>query len=258
MKHNRLGMVLLALVWLLPVHMAMALEIKSDADAVNIAGKQRMYTMRMLKDYLMIGENLHYKDPKGDLEKTMAAFDESGKALEAYIKDPALKKEMNAINEQWEKVRKMFSEPPKKDQAAVYAKSAIDLREKLNTYVQHLAEHYGGSASQVVNHSGRLRAVSQALASVYQLKSWGLPDADKKLEIPMKRFRASLDYITNAKETQESMRPLLAKLEGIYLFFSVMGTADDTATPVLAIKRTDKMLKIANELTEKYVESLNK
>ena len=258
MKYKRLGLMFLAFVWFLPAQVSEAFEIRDKVDAINVAGKQRMFTMRMLKDYLAIGENLHYKDPKRDLEQTMAAFEEADKALLAYVTDPKLKAEMEDIQKTWKEVRAMFSQPPVKEKGLLYAKTAIGFREKLNTFVNHMAETYGGTNAQTVNHSGRLRAVSQALAAAYQLKSWGVPEAKDKLVVPMKRFRASLDYLENAKETQASMRPLLTRLERIYLFFSIMDDADDTATPVLAIKRTDQMLKMANELTEKYVKSLKK
>ena len=252
---NRQRMLLLVLLWLLPAYMSMALEIHTNAEAVNIAGKQRMYTMRMLRDYIMIGEGLKYKNPEKDLNKTIEAFSEAGKALEGYIKDPTLKEEVKKVHQIWLTSRKMFSMPPKKEQALKHAKEAIAFRKKLNEFVTHLAAHYGGGAAEVVNTSGKLRAVSQSLAAFYLLKSWDIPEADMMLKKPMQNFRDALDYLEKAPQTTADMQPLLKKLEKIYLFFQVMDEASSTSTPVLAVKKTDQMLKVANELTEKYVKS---
>ena len=36
-------------------NLILAIEIESIHDTVDVAGKQRMYTQRMLKDYAMVG-----------------------------------------------------------------------------------------------------------------------------------------------------------------------------------------------------------
>lgn len=258
MRGKRVTMALLALYWLLSVHVSMAQEIQNDTEAVNVAGKQRMYTMRLLRDYLMIGEKINYRDPEGDLKKTMENFEASAKALRAYIKDPVLKTEQKEIQKMWESSRKMFSQAPKREDALVYAKAATQFRKKLNIFVNHLSEHYGSSSAKVVNAAGKLRAVSQALVSVYLLKSWDIPEAGKMIKRPMKSFRESLDFCDKAPETTSAMRPTLKKLENIYLFFQIMDEANSTTTPVLAIKKTDDMLKYADELTQMYVKALKK
>ncbi len=246
----------LALLVMLPASMIAAQEIHSNAEAINVAGKQRMYTMRMLRDYLMIGEKLNYKDPAGDLKKTIADFDEAGKALQSYVKDPKLMEEMKGIHQIWTSSRKMFSQPPVKEKALAYTKDANAFRKKLNTFVNDLSAHYGSSTAEVVNTAGRLRAVSQALAALYQLKAWGIKEASEMIKKPMKSFRDGLDYLDKAKETQASMRPILTKLERTYLFFKIMDDASDTATPALVIKETDRMLKLANTLTGQYLSAL--
>ncbi len=244
---------IIALFWLPPTLVSGA-EIHNLNEAVNLAGRQRMYTMRMLKDYIMIGEKLAYKDPAGDLKKIKKDFQESHASLVAYVKDPTLSAELKHIGTLWNTVQKMTSEPPKKEQAGVYARGAIDFREKLNTFVDHLARSGGDDRAETIDAAGRLRAVSQALAAVYQLRAWEMPHADEAIKKPMKVFRRSLDDLKKAKETQPPMQVLLKELEKIYLFFEVMNQSK-VATPTLVIKKTDAMLHKASELTELYVQS---
>ena len=244
---------IITLFWLPPTLVSGA-EIHNLNEAVNIAGRQRMYTMRMLKDYIMIGEKLAYKDPAGDLKKIKKDFQESHASLVAYVKDPTLSAELKEIGTLWNGVQKMTSTPPKKEQAGIYAKKAIDFREKLNTFVAHLAKSGNEATAQSINVSGRLRAVSQALAALYELRAWGMPHADEKIKKPMKVFRQSLDDLNKAKETQPPMQALLKDLEKTYLFFDVMNQSK-VVTPTLVIKKTDAMLKKASELTELYVQS---
>ena len=254
MRKNCLKHITSALMMLLFTAASAAGTITTPAEAVNSAGKQRMFTMRLLRDYIMIGEKMQYKNPAADLQKTIASYELSQKELMNYVTDPSLKSELDKIGVKWQEVRKMLGQSPQKELAATYAKTAIDFREVLNTFVDHLTKATGSSSTQSINLSGRLRAVSQALAALYQLRAWEMPGVEKKIMIPMERFRASLDYLESAKVTAAPMQPYLKKLEKIYRFFSVMNTAE-TFTPTLVIKKTDTMLNLASELTALYVGS---
>ena len=87
-----------------------AIEIKSSGDAVNIAGKQRMFTQRMLKDYAMIGMNNTFGDPMKDLKDTMDAFTDHLKSLKTYAKDDATKKSLEKVEKLWEPLQKTLQE----------------------------------------------------------------------------------------------------------------------------------------------------
>ena len=231
-----------------------AYEISGIADAVNVAGKQRMYTMRMLRDYIMIGTHLHFEDPVADLKHTLHDFEVSHMALKAYIQDPKLVAELAKIEKHWDTIKATMKQPPVQDQAASYAKNAIAFREMLNDFTNHLAKTSGKTESEAVNHSGRLRAVSQAIAAVYMLRIWDVPGSQKKMRIPMERFRSSLDYLRAAKTTKEPMKKVLAKLEKIYLFMDVINQFSDME-PSLVIEKTNTMLELSNTLTQLYVKA---
>ena len=241
----------------IPGFVAHAEGISTLRDAVNIAGRQRMYTMRMLRDYIMISEKLDYKDPSGDLKKTKKQFNEAMQALGAYIQDPALAKEFKSIDATWQKASPIFDKAPEKATMAATTKAAFDFVVTLDGFVQHLAQSEGKTSSKVIDMAGRLRAVSQALASLYELRASGVKEADKILTDVMGRFRKTLDFLTAAAETQESQKKILADMEKIYQFFAIMNQSN-VATPALAIKKTDRMLRKAVTLTQQYVASSTK
>ncbi len=230
-----------------------SVTIHTPAEAVNIAGKQRMYTMRLLRDYAMVGARLQYKNPASDLQKLIQNLTASNQALSAYIHDVPLTSELDTLVQKWGSIKTKLSQPPKKENMGMYADAAIAYRGAWNTFVDHLAKNLGSSAAQAVNRAGRLRMVSQALAAMYVLRSWGLDDASKRIAVPMQTFRASLQYLKNAPETKAPMATIVNKLDKIYLFFNVMNQSE-SLTPTLVIKKTDTMLKLASELTQLYVD----
>jgi len=58
-----------------------AVEITSATHAVDIAGKQRMFTQRMLKDYAMVGMGNTFGKPEEDLKKISADFQDHMESL---------------------------------------------------------------------------------------------------------------------------------------------------------------------------------
>jgi len=257
MRKHRMQKTVVAAWMALGLAAAGAQEIKSRAEAVNLMGKERMLVMRMLKDTVMIGMKMEYHNPSEDLKKTMATFEETQAALKAYIKDPKVQEKLKAIDAKWAEAKKLLSQPPKKEQAKAYLKTMVGIREIANDATNMLSDGAKDPNSKTINLAGRLRAVSQALASIYLLETWGMEGARKKLEIPMKRFRGSLDHLEKAPVTDEKAKKILGRLEKTYLFFQVMKDAE-TFTPTLVVSKTDRMFKDAAKLTQHYVELLKK
>jgi len=76
---------------------AYAINIANLSEAVDVAGKQRMYTQRMLKDYAMIGMENRFGDPEKDLKTTIRNFEEHLDALLAFNKDPATEASLKKV-----------------------------------------------------------------------------------------------------------------------------------------------------------------
>ena len=237
-----------------PTFSAGAAGIANVAEAVNMAGRQRMYSMRMLRDMIMIGANVTFRDPKSDLAKTKKLITVEQKAIDDYLTDPGLQAEFKELEALWSQARSIFEHPPVKAKIGAQAKQAFAFTIRLDKFVHHLAASSGKTSSKVVDMSGRLRAVSQALAALYELRAWGVPEADMLLKKVMKRFRMSLDFLRQAPETDAPMKKILTKLEKVYSFFQIMNESE-VMTPALAIKKTDSMLKQASELTQLYVKN---
>ncbi|WP_294959270.1 type IV pili methyl-accepting chemotaxis transducer N-terminal domain-containing protein, partial [Sulfurovum sp.] len=86
---------------------ACAVEIANATQAVDTAGKQRMYTQRMLKDYAMIGMGNTYGKPEEDLQKTIGAFEDHMAALLKYTKKAETKKSLQTVQTLWVPIRQI-------------------------------------------------------------------------------------------------------------------------------------------------------
>ena len=84
-----------------------AIEIKNLHHAVDIAGKQRMFTQRMLKDYAMIGMENSFNRPDKDLKEIISKFENHLESLHNYTKKKEIKKSTNTVKKLWIPIKKI-------------------------------------------------------------------------------------------------------------------------------------------------------
>ena len=65
-------------------------EIISVADAINKAGAQRMLGQRIVKNYIMIGNDIKATKANKELDKAIALFEQQHLELLNFVEDPAI------------------------------------------------------------------------------------------------------------------------------------------------------------------------
>lgn len=234
-----------------------ALDISSQSQAVNIAGKQRMLSYRMFKDHLMVSMDNNYKNPDGDMKESMENFDGALVELGAFSKDAKVQTLLKEARKEFDTVKSMLSLPITKENAIDSLNKTISLRTASHKITIALESMNKNDTNGIVNKSGRLRAISQVIASLYLLKAMGVdsPKIDKTMKKAMGVFRETLDILKSSKLRDKIVDKKLKKLESIYLFFDIMNGAE-SFVPTIVNKKSNKMLKYADELTSIFVKKL--
>jgi hypothetical protein len=232
-----------------------AITIESPYHAVDVAGKQRMFTQRMLKDYTMIGMENSFGKPKEDLKKIMNAFENHLQSLHDYTKNKSIKESTAQVKELWLPIKKTLNSEAKKENAGVLQEDLEKLLKESNTVTVLFAKDTGETAGEIINISGRQRMLSQRMASLYMLKVWGIDD-DKfkeKMESAMVLFKTSLERLQKSELNTDEIRELLSKVEKSFMFFEVMNKSSETFIPALIYKKSNDILKNMNTATKEYV-----
>jgi len=233
-----------------------SLDINTLHQAVNIAGKQRMFTQRMLKDYAMLGMGNSFNNPKKDLEEIIIKFENHLELLFECIKNKKIEEEIRGIKVLWKPIKKVLESPPKKELVIHLQESLEKLLQKSDKVTHLFAKETGEESGIIIDVSGRQRMLSQRMASLYMLKVWGVEHKNfhDKMEKSMKLFETSLIKLQASKLNTEEINTLLKEVEKSFSFFKIMNQTSDTFIPTLIYKKSNDILKNMDTITEKYVQ----
>ena len=238
-----------------------AVEIASAEEAVNIAGKQRMYTQRMLKDYAMVGMNNSFGDPQGDLEKTIADFNDHLKSLKAYAKsDETISQSLEKVEMLWGPIQKELQENPSIEKVQKLQEDLETLLKASDDATKLFAKASGKEAGEIVNIAGRQRMLSQRMASLYMLKVWGVEDPKfkTKLNDTLTLFKTSLEKLESAPLNNDETKALLAKVKRSFVFFEMMNRSKSKFVPTLIYKKSNDILQKMDNVTQLYSKNNDK
>ena len=232
-----------------------ALEIKDLAHAVDVSGKQRMFTQRMLKNYAMIGLENNFGKPAEDLNKIMGAFENHLDSLIGFNKDEATNVSLEKVKVLWEPIKSALNEAPSKDKAGKMQEDLEALLKQSNEAVGLFSKQTGKASGEIINISGRQRMLSQRMASLYMLKVWGIDDPKfkEKMTKAMDLFSTSADKLLKSEMNTPEITTLLNKSKKSFIFFEMMNKSKSKFIPALIYKKSNDILKDMNTVTGLYV-----
>ena len=229
-------------------------------EAINVAGKQRMLTQRMLKNYVMLGMGNSYGNPGQDLQKNIALFDQSLADLKTIKINDDVESSLKSIEQQWLPLKVIMQQTPNKSKVVQLQYDLDLLLSACHKTTQIIAASSGVNSSDIINISGRQRMLSQRLAALYMLKVWGIQDTEfrKKLNTAMEEFTAAQTTLLDSEHNTQEIITGLNKVKKLFKWFEVMGRSESGKyAPAIISKSADKILNEMNNITSMYVKSVS-
>ena len=237
-----------------------AMLIKDMAQAVDVAGKQRMFTQRMLKDYTMVGLENKFGSPDEDLKKIMALFEDHLNSLIDFNKESLTNESLLKVKKLWDLTKAELTKVPSKSNAGKMQEDLEVLLKQANEVTQLFAKQTGKASGEIINISGRQRMLSQRMASLYMLKVWGIndPQFKEKMNNALILFKTSQEKLLASGMNTTEIHMLLLKSKKSFMFFEMMNKSKSKFIPTLIYKKSNDILKDMNTVTGLYVLEENK
>ena len=251
MKRLLLPLVALLLPLLIPTPV-MAIN---DAEAVNISGRQRMLTQRMMKNHLLIGAEIQTDKAQRQLDEAVALFEEQLLMLRDYSPTAAIDSKLDTVEALWFPHRLRIISAPSKTGASLLMEDNLALLKACDDVVKAIEAHSGIDSARLVNLSGRQRMLSQRLTQLYMLWAWGIESAELRSEMDRAKneFVGAQKELSAAKENNPRIDVLLAEVERQWIVFDKSYRLNNGEyIPLLVALSSEKILKAMHEATGLY------
>lgn len=228
----------------------------NDAEALNLAGMQRMLSQRIAKTYLMIGADVRSDVALEQLDQSVARFENNYQALADYAPSEPIASALEQAGQTWQAYRELALSRPQRERAPHLLQLSDQLLAQSETLVQLIEQHAGSQNARLVNRSGRQRMLSQRIAKLYLALSWKLPVAglQEQLQQATQEFEAAQQELLGAEQNTPQISAALKKVEAQWRFARAgfQLSADSRYVPTVITTTTETLLWQMNDLTSAY------
>jgi len=248
---------LVLLFFLLPLSLPLRAEISSLSEAINKAGRQRMLSQRMLKDYSMIGLGVNQRYAQGQLDDAIRLFDEQLAELEEYAPNSSIRKALEEVVTLWKPYRAVIKKKPDRSKALDLLRQSADLLRATHKVVMMLEDLSTTPAGRLVNMAGRQRMLSQKISMLYMYQVWGLDNASIRSEMrqAVNEFKGALSELSNETTNTDALKQKLRRARTEWkLFKHGLDGKEGKPIPYIVNLTGDKLLNTMNEITALYAQ----
>lgn len=231
--------------------------IADTVKLIDMAGKQRMLSQRIAKDYLYAGKKIAPSKANKQLKNSLTELIESHKVLVKSINDPDIKNLLAFVEMSTEDFESTANEEFTLDNAQLVIDLSESMLEGSQYVVDSLKETVKIQESKIIGQSGKQRMLAQRIAKYYIAYQAGIKDKntiDQMKEAVATFSESHAALMANAANTPEINRKLneidrLWKI--VYKFYL---NIEKGGLPLIVFNTTDNITKKMNQITGLYVE----
>jgi hypothetical protein len=225
-------------------------------ELINIAGKQRMLSQRISKDYLYKGGNIVSSKADSQLLKTLKESLIAQKTLQSSIKDSKIINLIEFVAMNYEDIADKTKEKFNKDNAQY----VLDLSESIlegNEYIMtSLNKSSNLHSSKLIDMSARQAMLSQRIAKYYIAYQLGIKDKNtvyqmnKAVKTFTENHKILMKNKTNSPEINVKFKKIDRLWKIVYKFYLDIETG---GLPLIVFNTTDDISARMDEIASMYL-----
>jgi len=253
---KKLGLV--SIVVGLSVSALMASSVVSDTvKLIDIAGKQRMLSQRIAKDYLYAGENVAKTKATKELKVSLQELNNDHKILVDSINDPDIKNLLSFVKMSSEDFEATAKQPFNLDNAQLIIDLSESMLEGSQYVVESLKKKVKVKDSTIVGIAGRQRMLAQRIAKYYIAYQAGIKDKNtvEQMKAAVKLFAKNHKTLMNNKSNTPEINRKLHEIDRLWkIVYKFYLNIEKGGLPLIVFNTTNDITKKMNRVTDLYVE----
>lgn len=177
-------------------------------EALNVAGRQRMLTQRIVKAYVQMVIDVAPDRSRQALESAVVLFDNQIDDLKEFASTQAQKATVAEMAVTWRKIRVIAVAPIDRSNVESLDYEAEKMLNLAQTLAGQVEESSKILVAKQVNLAGRQRMLCQRLTKLYMLRSMGNSSAQIRTEMDtaILEFGAILTLLKQARESDVEIK----------------------------------------------------
>ena len=224
--------------------------------AINTAGQQGMWSQKLVMEYCQIGLGVFPDEGRETLQKGVDQFEQNLGSLEKLAPmHPDIGPAVADIRLVWGRFKPLLDKPPAFEEARrlnYISEDLLYVANKLSILLQDLSNR---PVDRLVNLAGRQSMLSQRLAKLYLLESWGLRTLSVRddLDRAQREFSEALEELRTAPENSPD---IAGELDEIILqwewFRGALAQPDQERFRLVVVNASESILKTMERVTGWY------
>jgi hypothetical protein len=228
------------------------------AELLNIAGKQRMLSQRIAKDYIYIAKKVAVDKATRQIKRSLSSFKKSQEYLKKAINDPEIQNLIAFVNMSEKELEIITQKPYNLDNAQL----VLDLSESMLEGSQYIVDSLKNSTkvkgSAIVATSGKQRMLAQRIAKYYIAYQSGIKDKNTvdqmkaTVELFDRNNKALLNNASNTAKISQKLKEINMLWKIVYKFYL---NIEKGGLPFIVFASTDDITGKMDQVTELYTKS---
>ena len=232
-----------------------------NIELINIAGKQRMLSQRIAKDYLYLVKKIATRKATKQLNSSLQEFFDTHKKLIENIHNPDIKNLLDFVTLSSTDLNSTVH----KDFTMDNGQLILDLSESIlegNQYiVDFLNKSIKSKDSDIITTSGEQRMLSERIAKYYVAYQLGLKDKNsvRSMKNTVNKFSDNLNFLIQNSSNSPEINKKLAKINKLWKIVNKFyNNIEVGGLPLIVFNTTDNISKEMDEVTNLLIASKNR